>query len=460
MTAPVMSLFACADSKEFAITSTANFTKYPELIPYTKEYIDAYSAAPQLVRMYLDGYSATFMSFSSNLIGTVFADFIKLVGKLRLIDEPFAGTGKPAITHAKPNAKNYADGANDPEYIAALELYLADKKLAVEYDQAGKLHEYGFYIDAIKKYKDIIPEAKTACEVALALYDSYLEFDKNGTTEKAQAGMKAYDAMTSEYDKAFYKKLGSVYAYYLIYLNSKKDDYAYSNLSFGQLYAKREETAGMALIAEFEERLKTLDLNTVNNEIVAEAEAKYKAIPTTLLSKLSDEAAAKYKEVLACYSPDQPLTPSDYRYEKEIAEFSAAKGLTSLPIINGATDVLVAIENRIATFIYHKAVGTLMTNANVSIAGSLYKYIADADIEASGINVSQVLSTMLKPSNLASLLIEDISMQAQRRSSLKPPRPTTASTPMQISPLSRAIGASPTATPRDSQTRSQLRSAR
>lgn len=111
---------ACADSKEFAITSTANFTKYPELIPYAKEYIDAYSAAPQLVRMYLDGYSATFMSFSSNLIGTVFADFIKLVGKFRLIDEPFAGTGKPAITHAKPNAKNYADGANDPEYIAAL----------------------------------------------------------------------------------------------------------------------------------------------------------------------------------------------------------------------------------------------------------------------------------------------------------------------------------------------------
>ncbi|MDO4379789.1 MAG: hypothetical protein Q4D20_02830 [Clostridia bacterium] len=397
----------CNDGKEFAISSSSNFTKYPELIPYAKEYIEAYKSAPQLVRMYLDGYSASFASFSSNIVGSVFSDVIKITGKINLAENPFAGTGKPTITNKKPNAKNYAGGTSDPEYIAALNLYLADKKTVVEYDQKEKNYEYNFYIEAIKAYKDIIPEAKTACEVALALYEGYIDFETTGNTEKAKAGMKVFDEMTGAYDSAFYKKLGSVYAYYLVYLNSKKDDYAYNNVMISQLYAKCEETAGMTMIAEFEKWLEAIDLDSVTNEIIAEAEAKYKEIPRALLSKISDEAEKKYSAILALYDPTKPLTPSDYKFENEISDFSSVNGLASIPGVNKAFNIVAAVENKIATVVYKTAVKTLLKNENVSVVGALYKYIVDANIIASGINISSLLSKELRPSDMASFITEE-----------------------------------------------------
>ncbi|MGN1442311.1 MAG: hypothetical protein ACI4XE_00575, partial [Acutalibacteraceae bacterium] len=331
----------CADGKTMlAVSSNLNFTKYPELIPYAKEYIEAYKAAPQLVRMYLDGYSGTFLSYSANTIGAVFTDVVKLIGKIDLYENPFDGGEKPAIVNKKPNAKNFAGGVNDPEYIAALELYLADKKVSMEYSQAEKLHEYNFYLEAIKELKDVIPETKTACEVALTLYDGYFDFDKNGSTEKAKLGMDAYNAMTSEYDVAFYKKLGSVYVYYLIYLNSAKNDYAYSNLTISQLYAKCEETAGMSMIADFEEWVMSVDLSTVDNAVVALAEDKYDELPKALLPKISDEASAQYSAILALYDPAKPMVPSEYGFEKELSEFVPVTGLASIPGVNKAFNIV------------------------------------------------------------------------------------------------------------------------
>ncbi|MGN1349253.1 MAG: hypothetical protein ACI4VI_09945 [Acutalibacteraceae bacterium] len=398
----------CADGKTMlAVSSNLNFTKYPEMIPYAKEYIAAYKAADQGVRMYLDGYSATFFSYSSNTVGAVFTDAVKLIGKIAVYENPFDGGEKPVINNKKPNSKNYAGGVNDPEYIAALELYLADKKVFMEYSQAEKLHEYNFYLEAIKELKEIIPEAKTACEVALTLYDGYFDFDKNGSTEKAKLGMDAYNAMTSEYDVTFYKKLGSVYVYYLIYLNSKKDDYAYSNLAISQLYAKCEETAGMSMIADFEEWVMSVDISTVDNAVVALAEDKYAELPKALLPKISDEASAQYSAILALYDPAKPMVPSDYSFEKEIAEFEPVKGLASVAGVNKAFNIIATVENTLANVVYKLSVGTLIKNENVSIVGSLYDLLVDANIISSGINVSKALATELKPSDMASFLVEE-----------------------------------------------------
>lgn len=398
----------CADGKTMiAISSNVNFTKYPEMIPYAKEYIEAYKAAPQLVRMYLDGYSAVFQSYAANTVGTVFTDVVKLIGKIDLYENPFDGGEQPVIVNKKPNAKNYAGGVNDPEYIAALELYLIDKKASMEYTQAVKVHEYAFYLEAIKELKDIIPEAKTACEVALTLYDGYFDFDKNGNTEKAKLGMDAYNAMTSAYDTAFYSRLGSVSVYYLIYLNSKKDDYTYSNLSIRQLYAKCEETAGMSMIADFEEWVLSVDLSAVDNAMVALAEDKYAELPKVLLSKLSDEASAQYSAILALYDPAKPMVPSEYGFEKELSEFAPVAGLSSIPGVNQAFNIIAAVENSIANIIYDIAVGTLVKNENVSVVGALYDLIVDANIVASGINVSNVLAAEFKPSDMASFLVEE-----------------------------------------------------
>lgn len=398
----------CADGKTIlSISSNVNFTKYPEMIPYAKEYIEAYKAAPQLVRMYLDGYSAMFQSYSTNTVGTVFTDVVKLIGKIDLYENPFDGGEQPVIVNKKPNAKNYAGGVNDPEYIAALELYLIDKKAYMEYTQAVKVHEYAFYLEAIKELKDIIPEAKTACEVALTLYDGYFDFDKNGNTEKAKLGMDAYNAMTSEYDTAFYSRLGSISVYYLFYLNSKKDDYLYSNLSIRQLYAKCEETAGMSMIADFEEWVMSVDLSAVDNAMVALAEDKYAELPQALLSKLSDEASAQYSAILVLYDPAKPMVPSDYSFEKEIAEFDPVKGLASIAGVNKAFNIIATVENALANYIYGLSVGTLIKNESISVVGALYDLIVDANIVASGINVSNVLAAEFKPSDMASFLVEE-----------------------------------------------------
>lgn len=396
-----------ADGKtSYLLSGNLDFAKYPEMIPYAKEYIEAYKTAPQLVRMYLDGYSGMFMSFSSNVIGTVFADLVKIIGKVNLAENPYDGGTAPTV-RKKPNSKNYADGVNDPEYIAELNLYLAEKKASMEYTQAGKLHEYNFYLEAIQELKDIIPEARTACEVALTLYDGYFDFDKNGSTEKAKLGMDAYNEMTDAYDTAFYKKLGTTYVYYLVYLNSKKDDYNYSNLTINQLYAKCEETAGMSMINDFAEWVMSVDLSTVDNSVVALAEDKHAELPYALLSKIPEEAAAKYSQILSLYDPAEPLVPSEYGFEKEIAEFVPMKGLASIPGVNKAFSIIVAVENSIGNILYDAAVGTLIKNENVKVVGSLYDLLVDANIVSSGINISNVLATVLKPSDMAKFLIED-----------------------------------------------------
>lgn len=399
--------YKCSDGTMQSLTANSNFTKYPELVTAAKEYIAAYKAAPKLVRMYLDGYGAAFMSFSANVVGTNFTNTVKIAGKAKTAENPYIGGAKPAITNKKPNAKNFDGGATNPEYISALELYLKDKKASIEYDQAVKLHEYNFYIKAIKDFKESLPEVKTACEVALALYDGYFEFDMTGNTNKAKIGMNAYDAMTDSYDCALYKAMGSIYLYYLIYLNAKKDDYSYNNLAIKQLYEKCQETAGMSMISEFEKWVMTVDIDKVDNSVVSLAETKYNELPKSLINKLSSEAGEQYVKIIALYEPTGPIVPSDYTFANEISNFSSVNGLAAIPGVNKAFDILATVENYIFTIAYAAAIGTLLTNDNIKIVGSLYDYLANANITVSGMNISPTLAKELKPSDIAGFLIED-----------------------------------------------------
>ena len=395
-----------SDGKELSLTANSNFVQYPELRAAAKEYIAAYKEAPQLVRMYLDGYSATFFSFSGTNSGVVYRDIIKMSGKVGIAEKPFEGTA-PAITVKKPKTSDYAGGANDPAYIEALNAYLAQKKENVEFTQAKCNYEYNMNIEAMKDIIASVPELKNATDVALKLYEGYLEFDQTGNTQKASDAMDVYNAMTDEYDLAVYKSIGGISVYYMIYLNSKKDDYAYSNLGVSQLYKKCEETAGMSLVAEFEEFISKIDLSTVDNGVVASAQEKYKQIPVTLLSKISDEITEKYNEILKLYDPVKPLTPSDYKFEKEISEYRQASLIAGIPGVHKAFGIIATVENVFMSIIYRLSVKTLITNKNVSIIGSLYDMIADANLVASGINVSSILAPDLAPSKMASFLEEE-----------------------------------------------------
>ncbi|MGN0543768.1 MAG: hypothetical protein ACI4JG_10015 [Acutalibacteraceae bacterium] len=404
---------ALYDGKSQKLSANSDFVKYPELKALAVEYINAYKSAPQLVRMMLDGYSAAFLSFSSNSIGATYRDIIKMSGKAQLADNPFTEQA-PESAGTKPKDSNYAGGANDPEYIADLQAYLAKKEVVMQYNQRKALYEYNMYISAMQEFSESTPENRTASQVVLKLLEGYIAFDKTGSTEKAKEGMAAYDAMTDAYDVAVFKSIGSTYVYYTYYLNSKKDDYAYSNLSASSLYKKCEETAGMEIVAAFEEWIAEINLDEVNNDTVAQAQAKYKEVPASLKSKISAEASEKYAEIIKRYDPVDPLTPSDYKFEEEINAFTPANvGLADFPVIREFNTVKIAVENKLLTGIYGLAVekllgsDTLLTNKNISVVFSLYDMLVQANIVSSGINVSRVLADEFTPAKAAAFLDEE-----------------------------------------------------
>ena len=112
----------------------------------------------------------------------------------------------------------------------------------------------------------------------------------------------------------------SIYAYYEIYLNSKGNNYNYSNLTTRQLYQKcLDAMEQMEVVRSFEAYIANIDLSTVNNGVIEQAQAEYKKIPANLTDKISKEAMEKYRAILALDDPVKPLIPSQNQFEGEIA---------------------------------------------------------------------------------------------------------------------------------------------
>ena len=88
----------------------------------------------------------------------------------------------------------------------------------------------------MKQAAAFAPEYASILNTAIQMREGYIAFLETGATDQAAAAVALYDAIQDAYLLAVYKSLGSIYAYYEIYLNSKGNNYNYSNLTTRQLY--------------------------------------------------------------------------------------------------------------------------------------------------------------------------------------------------------------------------------
>lgn len=401
------------------LNANLDFTKFPAAIPALEAFKADYFQADALTRMYLDGISVMFKSFGLNGIGTMLRDLIKMMGKAAIAQEPFAETA-PANPGAKPKTTDYAQGANDPGYIAALNEWLPKKLATVSYSQRKANYEYDQYFAAMAELAKACPEYAQIFQVAAQLRDAFIAFNTTGEADACLTAAAAYDALTDDYMLAAYKTIGGTNAYYQVYLNAKRDDYVYTNVSINGLYQKCSETAKMELIAAFEEYIAGIDLGTVNNDLVAEAQAEYKKLPADYISKISVECMEKYNRIIAMYDPVKPLIPSQDKFEDEIAAFAPTTVYaTKFPCARKGIEYTIFGTNRLTADVLKMALaysanGTLkgyknysiLSNQSMSTLLSLYDMIVDMGLEVSGMNISNVLADELKPSDLANWLSE------------------------------------------------------
>lgn len=402
------------------LSANIDFVKYPSAIPALEAFQADYKKADKLTRMYLDGVSASSESYGVDSIGIALANLIKMMGKAALAQEPFTGEAPPN-PGAAPNVKNYELGANDPAYIAALNEWLPRKLAYVSHTQRQKNDEYDRLFSAMAELAEDIPEYAEILHVTMQLREGYIAFAETGDAEQAVAAVAAYDAVTDDYLRKVYKSMSSVGAYYEIYLNSKQNDYVYSNLNVGQLYQKCQDTALMALVKAFETYVTGVSLDTVNNGVVAQAQAEYRKVPAIMTGKISAEAMEKYKAILAKYDPVKPLVPSQNKFEGEIASFNPTTvNATKFPcarkaieytilntdrLLGGALQMALAYSSNGALKGYQNY--SILNNASISTLLSLYDTLANMELSVSGINIAEVLAGELTPSKLAGWLSED-----------------------------------------------------
>lgn len=402
------------------LNGNLDFTKYPAAASALAAYKADYCKADTLTRMYLDGVSTVFKSFGSNSVGTTLRDLIKMMGKASVAQSPFTETAPPS-PGTKPKEKDYAQGAADPAYIAALNEWLPKKQASMSYNQRKSNYEYNAYFVAMAELAKACPEYAQIFKVAAQLRDAFIAFDTTGKTNDCLAAVAAYDAITDAYQLAVYKSVGNTAAYYQFYLNTKQNDYAYTNLSINQLYQKCKDTANMELVAAFEAYIAGIDLSTVNNDVVAQAQAEYKKVPADYLSKISTDILAKYNQIVALYDPVKPLVPSEDKFEDEIAAFTPTTVYaTKFPCARKGIEYTIFGTNKLTADVLKMALaysanGTLkgyknysvLSNKTMSTLLSLYHMIADANLTVSGINVSSILAGDLKPSKIAGWLTEE-----------------------------------------------------
>lgn len=256
--APVATANPSDDEK--AIGPNASFAE-AEMRAALAAYVADYKTTTPEVRQYLAGVQIASQSNMQDTIDATFKEMTAMMGKSADETDPFVGVETPAAG-AAPNVKNYPGGATDPAYIAALAEWLPKKKATLEFNAAKKNHSYNKVGDAVAEFGAACPELKPITDVMAALKNAWIGFLADGSTEPCVEAMALTDALD-----AYGKKLSqsSTPAYYYIFLNSKGNDYSYSNLSYAEFYKQCEKTKDMVLVTAFQDYIATVDVATVDN---------------------------------------------------------------------------------------------------------------------------------------------------------------------------------------------------
>ena len=364
------------------ISTSSKFTDEKEQ-QALEAYINAFKAAPELVRMYADGLyiSGTSVYFyyvyadgSYNAKrGTRAADLAKMIGLCYTAQNPCE-----TVLPEKPNMKGIEEAAS----------YATELK-------AGAAPQ-------------VIEQMRLACVV----------FNETKDSSQAEAAVAAYDKLNENELSAIQDVFDGIQAFRYVVTNAS-NGYSTSYVSVMNLYKQCKDYADYAKVLEFEAYIAGIKFDEVNNDVVAESAKRYNALPSSLRPQISGEAMEKYTMIQNMYDPIKPLVPSRDMFEDEIAAYQPTyvwelkvPGMRPLLSANiAATDALLA--SLLKTALAYNANGSLkgvakysfFSNQNMSLLLKLFGVLGPL-VEGIAI-VGSGAAAKMRPSGFVAMIPEE-----------------------------------------------------
>lgn len=210
---------------------------------------------------------------------------------------------KPENPGSAPRSYRYDLGENDPAYIADLKEWRVKAEayytaLSVEYTHKG-----GLYIEALNWAASNDGVYKNAVDALAALRDAKIAYDNGDANaiSMASAAVALYDSM-SDFDKNFYNDIG--YNFYCTPVDYGTS-LSYNTFNSASIHDACVDIGNAIYIDRFVELVNGMNEPYTRADI-DNAKAAYALVPSSLSSKVPEEALAKYKAILASVGPDEP----------------------------------------------------------------------------------------------------------------------------------------------------------
>lgn len=262
----------------------------------------AWEAADYNTRVMAGGYSGTHTIISGSVKGNAFTGF-KLMADVIYNDLLKANPAptKPKSPGLAPKPGSYAEGENDPQYIADFEAWLVkaeayNKAYAAEYTYKGDL-----YIEALEWLASVEHSLKTPLETIKAVREGKSVYDSGAGTSKAAAAVKKYDAM-SDADKTLFDKIS--YTFYGVAVDNITS-WSYKSFNSTALYNACLDIGNARYVDYFVVVIENIEEPYDRADIDA-AKAAYAKVPSSLQPQIPTDTLAKYKDILASIAPDEP----------------------------------------------------------------------------------------------------------------------------------------------------------
>ena len=373
------------------------------------DYVEAYKAAPELVRMYAEGiYSGYGFYYDYSKRGTRALELAKMLGNYYEAIDPCE-----TILPEKPDKENYEGGVENEEYLAAMKAYC-------DADAAIKNHLNVNYSKGIAEAASYATELKAgaAPQVIEQMRLACIAFNETKDSTQPEAAVAAYDKLNENEQLAISDIFGSIYAFHYVATNAY-NGYTTSSVYVNKLYQQCKDYADYAKVLEFEAYIAGIKFDEVNNDVVAETLAAYNALPSSLRSQVSDEIMEKYNTIQNMYEPIGPLVPSRDMFEDEIAAYQPTyvwelkvPGMRPLLSANiAATDALLA--SLLKTALAYNANGSLkgvakysfFSNQNMSLLLKLFGVLGPL-VEGIAL-VGSGAAAKMRPSGFVAMIPEE-----------------------------------------------------
>ena len=346
-------------------------------------------------------YDSSYGNFSKEIAKENGGAFVNtLANKISTFTMAQDEANKPAEVKdgSRPYSWKYPGGESDPDYIAAYEKYLVERKAYSEYmikkcAFEGEKH----YLGALKTIANVVPGFAYVYDIAVAAIDARRAYNETGDITVNAEVKKIYSTLSSE-QKAWLAAFSkSVLCEIKVSSTSYGDEYGYNTYKINDLVNFCIDLDGLPAVEEFEKLVASIEKPYTNADIDAVKAAKAK-IPSSFEDLVSRETNSKYSDILAAIQPDEisEEQPDLTSYKATDVSYSNISESNAKELANIVIDLVLkaAGVSDAKEFVNTK----ILTNSTV---GSLAKvlYPALADLTTDFIKIS--------PKNLATRLSED-----------------------------------------------------